>query len=511
VTITSPAAVLAPAAGRAWAWPLDPAHYDRRGELDATEIQALGELGWLVRRRRGHNPDLPQWRAIRRLLRPLDDARAALGWCPDTRDHQRAVTDAIGLTLYRCHEQQRSYWAWSADDWLHLIAPTSKEFTVAWPGWIDGTVRPYVAAFAYLIGGFTGFDRLGAFNRQALAWRIFGKDLVEDAVTQVTATLRGWGYHPSGGSALGFRTVLIQSMLVNRSPLLEDMTSEALATIRADPSTAPHHARGYFHGMHKAISALGHAGPPPAPVHAVMPEIEGVPRAWTDLIERWFATSTLTSKVRGIFRSVMAKAGRWLAAEHPDVSEPTQWTRQTCASWVAAVDRMRVGDYVQRKAGLSKRGGKPLSPPHQGRLPDGHPHPLPRRPGMGLDPAEVQPSPRAGHPEKHRGPHRAGPAGHRRRRVGQAAVGRAQPRARRLPDQHLRPVLPDGDDPGHHAGLAVQRAAKRRDLPAAGRLRPVAARRDADPGRLRRGPGPRRGLPARHPGPQDRHRVHQAR
>jgi hypothetical protein len=53
---------------------------------------------------------------------------------------------------------------------------------------------------------------------------------------------------------------LIQSMLVNRSPLLEEMTSEALARIRADPSTAPHHSRGYFHGMHRAISTLGHAG-----------------------------------------------------------------------------------------------------------------------------------------------------------------------------------------------------------------------------------------------------------
>jgi hypothetical protein len=114
--------------------------------------------------------------------------------------------------------------------------------------------------------------------------------------------------------------------------------------------------------MHRAISALGHAGPPPAPLHGAMPEIEGVPRTWAEPIERWFATSTLTPKVRGIFRSVMAKAGRWLAAEHPEIGEPAQWTRTTCAAWVAAVDRMQVGDYVQRQAGLSKRGGKPLSP-----------------------------------------------------------------------------------------------------------------------------------------------------
>jgi len=139
-------------------------------------------------------------------------------------------------------------------------------------------LRHHLLATSRTLRAFTGFDRLGSFNCQALAWRVFGKDLVEDAAAQVADTLQGWGYHPSERAALGFGTVLIQSMLVNRSPLLEDMTSEALARIRADPSTARHHSRGYFHGMHRAISALGHARPPPAPLHGVMPEIEGVPR-----------------------------------------------------------------------------------------------------------------------------------------------------------------------------------------------------------------------------------------
>ncbi|WP_157777888.1 hypothetical protein [Nocardia terpenica] len=58
----------------------------------------------------------------------------------------------------------------------------------------------------------------------------------------------------------------------------------------------------------------------------------------------------------------MAKAGRWLVAEHPETTEPGQWTRQTGAAWVGAMDRLNVGDYVQRTVGLSKRSGKPLSP-----------------------------------------------------------------------------------------------------------------------------------------------------
>lgn len=39
-----------------------------------------------------------------------------------------------------------------------------------------------------------------------------------------------------------------------------------------------------------------------------------------------------------------------------------QWTRQTNAAWVAAVDRMTVCDYVQRRDHLHARTGDPISP-----------------------------------------------------------------------------------------------------------------------------------------------------
>jgi integrase len=79
-------------------------------------------------------------------------------------------------------------------------------------------------------------------------------------------------------------------------------------------------------------------------------------------VERWHATSALTPKVRAITRTILAKAGRWLAAEHPQITSPGQWTRQTCAARVAAVDRMTVGDYTQRRGHRQPRAGKPISP-----------------------------------------------------------------------------------------------------------------------------------------------------
>ena len=66
--------------------------------------------------------------------------------------------------------------------------------------------------------------------------------------------------------------------------------------------------------------------------------------------------------MRAVIRTIVAKAGRWLAAGHPEITEPGQWTRETCAAWVAAVDRMAVGDYIQRHDHLHGRAGKPVAP-----------------------------------------------------------------------------------------------------------------------------------------------------
>jgi hypothetical protein len=80
---------------------------------------------------------------------------------------------------------------------------------------------------------------------------------------------------------------------------------------------------------------------------------------WAD---RWRDTSTLTPRVRQNFHGMLTKVGRWLAAEHPDITEPAHWTRETCAIWTARVDRMTVGEFIQRTAVVSGKLGDPLAP-----------------------------------------------------------------------------------------------------------------------------------------------------
>ncbi len=148
---------------------------------------------------------------------------------------------------------------------------------------------------------------------------------------------------------------------MNRSPRLEDLDTEAFARLRTHPATGDYQLPSLY-ALQRAVSALGHCDAPVRTGHNAAPIIEGADPTWTIWVERWHDTSTLTPKVRAIVRTIMAKAGRWLVTEHPEVTDPSQWTRGTCAAWVAAVDRMSVGDYVQRRDGLGAREGKPISP-----------------------------------------------------------------------------------------------------------------------------------------------------
>ena len=45
--------------------------------------------------------------------------------------------------------------------------------------------------------------------------------------------------------------------------------------------------------------------------------VQGAPADWMAWVDRWFATSTLTPEVRREYRSILAMAGRWLAAAQP--------------------------------------------------------------------------------------------------------------------------------------------------------------------------------------------------
>ena len=350
-------AVNSAAAPSAWAWPLNDSHHRRRDELSVAESQALAALGFdLLRfdRDRDHR----QWRSIRRLTAPLDQVRAVLHWHPDTVFQRRFARYATAIVLHRCAELDRDFWSWSVQEWAELLRP--QQLRQHFPGQVGMQARPYLLAYAYLLVGFTSFDLIGPFARIPMAQRVFGADAVELAIEPVRAVLNGWGYR-----AHNLESMVCTLLLLNRSPRLGDL-SAMLDGLRSHPAIQRHFHGRHLHGVHRALAALGHTAPPSTPKYGDGPvPITGTAPGWARTVDRWHATSTLAPTTRDTDRVVLAKIGRWFAAEHPDIAGPADWTRQTCAAWIAAVDRMRVGDHIQSDTWRDSRHdqlGKPLSP-----------------------------------------------------------------------------------------------------------------------------------------------------
>ena len=83
-----------------------------------------------------------------------------------------------------------------------------------------------------------------------------------------------------------------------------------------------------------------------------------------DVLSGW---RTLAPKTRRAHYLLLLKAGRWAAHvadvthEHPAAVDPAQWTRETAAAYVAAVDRMAVGQWASSRLLAAHRVGKPLT------------------------------------------------------------------------------------------------------------------------------------------------------
>jgi integrase len=337
---------------------LDISAFDQTSVLSADERGALITLGWHLRRHRSHDAALPEWGTIRRLLVPLDAARLALRKPSDTEQQRRAAMDAIGFILLRCVGERATYWSWSEEGWARLIGQDWREFSRPWPKWVDASVRSDVIAYSYLLCGFGAFHRLGGFNRLALAYRVFGREALQIAQERIAAKLEAWGYRSARVPEM--RTAIAQVLLVNRSARLEDLTDDVFVRMQSDLCLGGR--KGPLHAVHRAVASLGFAKPPTSTSHVHRVQVDGASTVWMTWVDRWSTTSTLAPDTRHLFRRALAKAGRWLIAEQPHIATPSDWTRETCAAWIAQVMRSSVGDYVQRRVGLGARIGRPLAP-----------------------------------------------------------------------------------------------------------------------------------------------------
>lgn len=149
-------------------------------------------------------------------------------------------------------------------------------------------------------------------------------------------------------------------MLANRSPYLEDMGTGLFDRVREQRLLGG--ARlNTVHAVQRAVAQLGFCAAPAGRTARHAAKATGGAEVWQQWANRWHDTANITRRVRGGVRANLLKVGRWLAAEHPEAADLATWTRQTCATWIAALERMHCGDFVQRTASLGDRLGQPLT------------------------------------------------------------------------------------------------------------------------------------------------------
>jgi integrase len=360
VTTPFSAAVTGPAAARGWCWPVHAAQFDRSVALSVGERAALKTLGWDVRcwPERWQDPGQPQWPALHRLMLPLVRAVESLEVVDDWF-HRRSARDAVAVLLQGCAIHGASFRAWDAPAWADVLGTSGNVFLTTYPRWARTSARSYAIAVAYLFG-FTELHFLGNLGRGAVARKVFGGAAVDHAVDQVTSVLHGWGQRSPQVTART-ASLVCHALLLNRSPLLADLSEDALRGLRENLSI-PYSLRQNVHSLHRALAALGYVRSPRPPARLTLAPAQGVDPVWADWVQRWHDTSTLPVSGRKGRRTQMLRMGRWLAAEHPDIREPSQWTRELCAAWVATVDRLHIGDYTQNDESLRDRIGEPLLP-----------------------------------------------------------------------------------------------------------------------------------------------------
>jgi len=348
-----------------WQWPVDLTSYDRAAQLSSTEDAELQRLvsryarGGYVRWFEQPGP------ALDRLLLPIQDALKVTG---AKQEIHRRVVRLLVLEMVARHS---ALWAWTRDEWLEMVCPTSRQFCIHHQ--TPETCRQPVVAVAYLLDCFNDFFALGHCNFAALASKVFGPQPVHVALQRVQQELLRWGYGIEQTKRDVARALSV-ALLRNGSPYLEDLTLALLEELR-QREVAEYLKSSVF----RISRVLAHLGILDHPLPAVVrraPTISGSldasedrPDSWSRWCQRWRATSTLAPKSRTTIYYDLLKIGRWLAQTHPAIAAPEQWTREVAVEFVGVVDRMRVGQWIQTETALpAAKRGKPLTPHSKSRL-----------------------------------------------------------------------------------------------------------------------------------------------
>jgi integrase len=349
-----------------WVWPINISAYDRNPTLSEAERTALSSRFKEGQTKQERDSSKLM---LTRLLQPIEDVLTFLHADANTR------YDMIRVLLFEMHRRGTAFWAWSGEDWLESVCSDPTTFALRYgrscdAGNID-QARRFLPVLSYLCHLPPDIDAwLQFFIPYALARRIFGSAAIDDAVEQLMAILRSWGYHPKLRD--NFRTCVCYLLLRNQSPHLQDLTSDLLEIIALQCSIPS--VQNYLYRVSRALHALGFiARALPYAPGAGYPSASGtdgsVSAEWLSWCQRWRKQSTLQQ--RDGYYYPLLKVGRWLSVHHPEIQSPADWSYELAGEFIAAVNEMKIGEWSdadQRSRMPADRVGLPLHPRTKDRI-----------------------------------------------------------------------------------------------------------------------------------------------
>lgn len=339
--------------GDASFWSVDADDYDQSPTLTDPELAACRSLHNKAKFRDYDTTDRI-WRPIVDALDALDSIDIPGASCP-------AMRGSIHWTVLKyMGETGRSIWGWSREDWIAVVQRSNRNALHETP-----RQRHFTIAVGVMYGLFRDFEAFPEhFNSRIVAELLFGEAAARSEAEFRDAYERvGHVVRPDRRPEYHAKPYVYRLMTELRHPDLSRVTPEIVTRLSARHDRFGKHAAGII----KALVRLGYLSAPvrtrPKRKTWAERDLRLVGEEWAAECLRWHETSTLSRSSKNDIGSHVMRAWAWLAREHPDVKTPADWTVETCASFVAAVDKLETGDWdVGISSFRRKDAGRPLKP-----------------------------------------------------------------------------------------------------------------------------------------------------
>lgn len=324
---------------------LNLSRYDRQVSLDHAECERIAGVAV-----DGESLHIRLNDPLARLLSPLKDCLRLTG----AHETQHSVLREVVVEM---HHRQTAFWSWKEDAWVAVYNRCCEASTA--------NTRQHMMAMATILCNVDLADLRNrdskVLRRHALLVKIYGSEPVDESLRLILDELKRMGY--SGYFHREVRFALCELLLTNRNPYARSLTADCLEELRRRPVS--NYLKEATYMISHALVSLGIMSAPLSPYvkkprKKLLEESRSLSDEWFSWCKRWFETSTLRPTTRHSHFYRLLVVGRWLNAKHPSVSRPDQWTRQLAAEYIAAINHMKVGQFIDdpRQSYVNR----PLSP-----------------------------------------------------------------------------------------------------------------------------------------------------